>query len=284
MSQSPTLAPRPAAESDRQNGTGNGQSNGSANGHHAEPRGAGPLDLSAAVNADYLDQQYGRYAADPDSVGGDWRAFFAGFDLGAGGVAGAAGHDGRVGGVEGSDGVALPAGGRFAAEDDARSAAVAPTAGDVPTAELSAMGVYDLVHTYREIGHASSALDPLTDAPRVPHPLLALDNFGMSDADMDAAVGAGGFLGPVDGTLRDLIDKLQRTYCGTVGVEFTHVADRSSGSGCRPAWSRATTTPTCRRSSSATCSSSSSPPRSSSSTCTGRSSARSGFPPRGPRR
>ena len=233
MSQNPTaVAPRSAAPTDRHdggtNGTSNGASNGSAGDHRADgrpadARGAGPLDLSAAVNAEYLDGQYGRYLADPQSVGGDWRAFFAGFDLGAGGVAGAAGHDGSA---PSADDHAVPVGGRFAARDDARSVVHAPNAGDVPTAELSAMGVYDLVHTYREIGHACSTLDPLSDAPRVPHPLLALDNFGMTDDDMDAPVGTGGFAGPVDGTLRDLIDKLQRTYCGTVGVEFTHVADR----------------------------------------------------------
>jgi 2-oxoglutarate dehydrogenase E1 component len=48
----------------------------------------------------------------------------------------------------------------------------------------------------------------------------------MTESDLDLRVGQGGFLGATDGTLRDLIAKLRDTYCGTLGVEFTHVSNK----------------------------------------------------------
>ena len=150
--------------------------------------------FASAANADYLDDLLRQYRADPAAVPADWRNFFAGFDFAA---------DGRAA----TNGQAAPA-------------------PEVPTAELSAMGVYDLVHTYREIGHACSRLDPLSDKDRCAHPLLDLANFGMDDADPERQVGSGGFGGETDGTLRDLLAKLEKTYAGTIGVEFTHVADK----------------------------------------------------------
>src|SRR5438045_4039000 len=66
----------------------------------------------------------------------------------------------------------------------------------LPTAPLS-MGAYDLVHSYRELGHFLARLDPLGhDRPH--HPLLELANFGMTVADLDRQVGTGGFVGETD--------------------------------------------------------------------------------------
>src|SRR5204862_5226595 len=39
--------------------------------------------------------------------------------------------------------------------------------------------------------------------------------------------GSGGFLGKTDGTLRDLIEKLRLTYCGTLGVEYIDISDKT---------------------------------------------------------
>ncbi|MDB5322305.1 MAG: sucA [Phycisphaerales bacterium] len=87
-------------------------------------------------------------------------------------------------------------------------------------------GYEDLVHAYRELGHFVSKLDPLGHN-RPAHPLLDLGEFGLSINDLDRQVGNGTFLGPTDGTLRDLIEKLRATYCGTIGVEFMEIADKA---------------------------------------------------------
>ena len=84
----------------------------------------------------------------------------------------------------------------------------------------------DLVHSYRELGHCLSRLDPLGHRHCQSHPLLELGEFGFSDADLDRQVGPGTFVGPTDGTLRDLVARLQATYCGSIGVEYMEISDK----------------------------------------------------------
>ncbi len=88
------------------------------------------------------------------------------------------------------------------------------------------IGVHNLVHTYRELGHFIAHLDPLGHN-RPSHPLLELSQFGMSEPDLNRIVGRADFYGPTDGTLRDLIEKLRDTYCRTIGVEYMDIADKA---------------------------------------------------------
>ncbi len=88
------------------------------------------------------------------------------------------------------------------------------------------IGVQNLVHSYRELGHFVASLDPLGH-DRPSHPLLELSRFGMSDVDLDMEVGKADFYGETNGTLRDLIAKLRACYCGTIGVEYMNIADKA---------------------------------------------------------
>ena len=148
-----------------------------------------PFDFVNRANAEYIDQLHEQYLKDPRSVPEQWRAFFAGFEVGL----------------------------ERSSADGARPA--------LPTGPLN-MGVFDLVHSYRELGHFVAHLDPLGhDRPN--HPLLDLANFGMTSADLDRQVGKGGFGGETDGSLRDLIEKLRATYCRSLGVEFINISDKA---------------------------------------------------------
>jgi 2-oxoglutarate dehydrogenase E1 component len=153
------------------------------------------LDFINRANADYIDQLYQKYQADPDSVDDYWRAFFAGFEA-AGGKA-----TSLTGAFEDTD---------TPQPHDARAG----------------VEVKNLVHSYRELGHFIAQLDPLGHN-RDAHPLLELSQFGLGLADLDKRVTHSDFLGPFDGTLRDLLAKLRATYCGTLGVEFTNIADKT---------------------------------------------------------
>ena len=88
------------------------------------------------------------------------------------------------------------------------------------------LGVQDLVHSYRELGHFKATLDPLGHA-RPPQPLLDLGRFNISQDDLDLHVGKADFCGQTDGTLRDLIAKLEATYCGNIGVEYMGISDKA---------------------------------------------------------
>src|SRR3954453_1855830 len=140
-----------------------------------------PFDFVTRANAEYIDRVYERYRKDPRSVSEPWQAFFAGFEAGI------------------NRPTSTP-------EEQA-------TRADREMAVPLTMGVFDLVHSYRELGHFIAHLDPLGH-DRPDHPLLHLDNFGMSEADLDRVVGRGSFYGPTNGTLRDLLAKLRDTYCG----------------------------------------------------------------------
>ena len=86
--------------------------------------------------------------------------------------------------------------------------------------------IAELVHTYRELGHLVTDLDPLGGSPRE-HPLLRLTELGFTERDLDRVVDWAPFKGGERGTLGELIGALRETYCGTLGVEYLSVADKA---------------------------------------------------------
>jgi len=151
-----------------------------------------PANFSPATHAALLDEYYQRWLAAPDSVDASWQAFFQGFALGSGGQ---------------------PAG-------------TAATPEACVDCRVQA-GVYDLINAYRALGHGQARLNPLDDAPPTPLPQLALAAFNLSAADLDIEFDTGNFRGGGRLTLRVLAAALQETYCGSIGVESTHLQDQA---------------------------------------------------------
>ena len=99
-------------------------------------------------------------------------------------------------------------------------------------------GALALVNAYRTWGHLVADIAPMSYT-RPPYPLLELSEYGFTEEDLDHIVGNGGFLGPTDGTLRDLVAKLRQTYCGPRGGRIHRISRiRASTSGWNSAWSR----------------------------------------------
>src|SRR5207302_11271047 len=104
----------------------------------------------------------------------------------------------------------------------ARHAGQAPAGASVEVALGLGVESADLVHSYRELGHLIANLDPLGHN-RTTHPLLELSEFGLTLDDLDRPCGTGGFLGAPPGggvTVRELLNRLRATYCGTLGVQY----------------------------------------------------------------
>ncbi|WP_432821340.1 2-oxoglutarate dehydrogenase E1 component [Trichloromonas sp.] len=98
----------------------------------------------------------------------------------------------------------------------------APAAAAAETA-FKQSAVQSLIYRYRDIGHLLACTDPLAPCP-VSHPLLELAAFGLSEADLDTPFATRNFVQP-GGTLREIVDILQQTYCRFLGVEFMHIQD-----------------------------------------------------------
>ena len=85
--------------------------------------------------------------------------------------------------------------------------------------------VYQLVNAYRVRGHLFAEIDPLGTPPEAA-PELELSNFGLTEADYDLPFPTVGMTGiPERATLREIIAHLSETYCGSIGVEFTHIEE-----------------------------------------------------------
>ena len=82
-----------------------------------------------------------------------------------------------------------------------------------------------MIRAYRMRGHLAADLDPLKLKEPETHPELDPATYGFAEADMDRPIFLDKVLGLEHATVRQIIDILKRTYCGTLGVEFMHISD-----------------------------------------------------------
>jgi len=143
-------------------------------------------------NADYLDEQYGKWRSDPTSVPPDLASFFQGFDL--------------------ARSSAAPAG----------LMGAAPQTGAPVSDKQSA--IHSLIRAYREMGHIAADLDPFGRERPSPEELTPQWH-GLSESDLDQTFDPGDL--PLDGptSLRDIIALLDETYCAHIGAEYMHILD-----------------------------------------------------------
>ena len=166
----------------------------------------------ANAHTAYLDQLYQSYKANPASVDESWQKFFEGFDFsqqfGGGSLPGAAGSA--------ANGAAKP------------NAATVPASAAVPggtgaSAEKE-VAVTALINAYRSRGHLESRTNPVRPRKNR-HALLALSDFGLSDADLGTVFNAGISLGIGPAPLSKIIDSLRHIYLGSIGFEYTYIRE-----------------------------------------------------------
>jgi len=163
------------------------------------------------ANATYLAELYARYETDPTSLEPEWQSFFASLGDDAGDVlADARGPSwGRAKGA-----LAVPA--------TPRGSLTKQQALD---AARDTLGARMLIRAYRTRGHLIAKLDPLELATRREHPELKPRTYGFTKADYDRPIYIGGAFGLEFATLREVLDILRRTYCGSIGVEYMYISD-----------------------------------------------------------
>ncbi len=145
----------------------------------------------------YIENLYNDFVKSPESVDPEMRKFFEGFDfavLNAPVVVPLAQQNGK-------------------------------TTSASPAAELDKeFAVYQLIQAYRKKGHLIAKTNPIRERKNR-HADLALENFGLSDADLDKEFAAGKFLNMGRSNLRTIVDKLSRSYTSHVGIEFSAIND-----------------------------------------------------------
>lgn len=144
----------------------------------------------------YIESMYRNWQADPASVTEDWQAFFRGFDFALSNASGS---------------------------ESTQSSPVASTSEEHLRKEFA---VVNLIYGYRDRGHTLSTTNPIKPRKNR-YPRLDLEDFGLSEADLDTRFVGGFQLGVPNATLRDIIERLKLLYCGNIGFESTHVFDKA---------------------------------------------------------
>jgi 2-oxoglutarate dehydrogenase E1 component len=184
-------------------------------------------------NALFVEQMHAQWLADPSSVDASWQAFFQRMgDAPASVQAAAAGPSwGERGGAQPktTEITALLDGNWAALEGKVakKIAQAKPGASvqEVQNAARDSVRALMLIRAYRTRGHLAAKLDPLGLEQPTPHPELDPASYGFTPSDWDRPIFLDKVLGMETGTLRDIVSILERTYCGTVGVEFMHIME-----------------------------------------------------------
>ena len=83
-----------------------------------------------------------------------------------------------------------------------------------------------MIRAYRALGHLHADLDPLGLVENPSFGELDPAKYGFGPSDMDREVFINGNLGlGATAKLRDVVTRLQSTYCGKIGVEFMHIME-----------------------------------------------------------
>ncbi|WP_137817243.1 2-oxoglutarate dehydrogenase E1 component [Pseudomonas sp. 2FG] len=163
-------------------------------------------------NAAYVEELYELYLHDPNAVPEEWRTYFQKLPA-DGNVANDVSHS-----TVRDHFVLL-------AKNQRRAQPV--SAGSVSSEhEKKQVEVLRLIQAYRMRGHQAAQLDPLGLWQRRAPADLAINHYGLTDADLDTTFRTGElYIGKEEATLREIYVALQQTYCRTIGAEFTHIVD-----------------------------------------------------------
>ncbi|MES2823135.1 MAG: 2-oxoglutarate dehydrogenase E1 component [Pseudomonadota bacterium] len=162
-------------------------------------------------NAAYVEELYDTYLHNPNAISEEWRNYFDQLP--------------RVHGVVAQDTPHSVVRAQFEQLGKSRVRTVAASSGSVSADhERKQVKVLQLISSYRFRGHQKAQLDPLGLMQRDAIPDLDLAFHGLTNADLDIVFNTGNlFIGKEEAPLRDIIDALEKTYCGHVGVEIMHI-------------------------------------------------------------
>jgi 2-oxoglutarate dehydrogenase E1 component len=141
-----------------------------------------------AAHTGFIADLYDKYLVNPDAVEPSWRSFFQGYDL---------------------------ANENYSLKDEEDSL-------EIPVEVRKEFLVADLINGYRTRGHLFTETNPVRER-RQYHPTLDIENFGLSQNDLDKEFSAGEIIGLGKTKLSTIIGRLKRIYCDSIGVEYMYM-------------------------------------------------------------
>ena len=167
-------------------------------------------------NAPYVEELYESYLLDPTSVADHWRDYFDNVN--------------QVPAVDGSSSPDIAHAPIVASFAERAKQGPIRTVTDSADSEMGRkrVAVQQLIAAYRNVGNRWANIDPLKRTERPDIPELNPAFYGFTDADMDIVFNTSNtFFGKSNMSLRDLLQALRETYCGTIGAEYMFIADQT---------------------------------------------------------
>ncbi|PKW28657.1 2-oxoglutarate dehydrogenase E1 component [Flavobacterium lindanitolerans] len=155
-----------------------------------------------AAHTEFFAQLYDEYLENPDSVEPSWRSFFQGFDFGM-----------QTYNEE--------------YEAPAQQLANYATSGNIDVSQISEklqkeFNVLKLIDAYRTRGHLFTKTNPVRER-RIFSPNLDLENFGLSQSDLNTVFDAAKAIKIAPCSLQEIIGHLDKIYCQHIGVEYMYI-------------------------------------------------------------
>ena len=163
-----------------------------------------------AANTQFFADLYDQYVENPDSVEASWRAFFQGFDFARENY----GED-----FFEEEVVLAQSQSREVSTPVAASAQVSLPISDKVEKELR---VLNLIKAYQQRAHLFAKISPITQRPSY-EPALAIENFGLTQADLNTVFDAAKELQLQPSPLSLIIKKLEDTFTQSIGIEFDYI-------------------------------------------------------------
>jgi len=190
-------------------------------------------------NAEYLEQMYARYANDPGAVDEAWQAFFKA--MGDDEVSVKREAEGPSWArtdwppMPGDD-LTQALTGEWAAPAEVKGAGdkikakaaeqgVEVSNDQIKRAVLDSIRALMIIRAYRIRGHLVADLDPLGMRDQTPHPELDPKSYGFTESDMDRPIFIDKVLGLDVASMRQILDIVKRTYCGTFALQYMHISN-----------------------------------------------------------
>ena len=146
-----------------------------------------PYSFLSNAEPEALSELYNQYLEDPNSVDEGWKSFFSGFE--------------------------------FAQKHYPQK--VEAGSSNISDKEFK---VINLIEAYRSRGHLFTETNPVRDRRKY-SPDLSIENFGLTEADLNTKFKAGSHCHLGEVTLKEIVSHLQQVYCRSVGVEFVYMRE-----------------------------------------------------------